>query len=536
MPENTSVDLPVRVPQWRLGGWLPWIIGATLGGFWWILIDLLRVDWEINPQYSYGWLVPVFSLYLFWKRWPARPQIDPNYRTACWLGVLIGLGAATLLPTHILAQSAPDWAVARWAMALQVIGLTLALLWAMGGHPTMLYFAWPVCFFLVSVAWPSGIEAALIQGLMHHVANFTAEVVGFAGYAAEPVGNLIRLEAGVVGVDEACSGVRSLQSMLMAALFLGELNRYRWSGRISLIVIGLVLALIFNVLRSLTLVTVAISQGLPALERWHDSAGLSILLLSFGALLFIVRFARFSTQPSELGAAASENTHKAGESGAFYFSPGLVFGLCAWLLFILAAPHWWYRKDSSALWDSRWSVEFPEQRAQFKNQPTTANVRKILGYSAGRQAAWVDGFGGRWTMFFFQWAPGRTSSGAARQHRPDVCLPASGRVLEEEAPGPVLEAGSEKLHFRRYLFRTRGEPLHVFFCLWEAGSQNGDGTAKGREWDWQSRLRQAWAHERNLGQQSLEVVVSGIESVPEAEAAFRAEMRGLLKKKLKAES
>jgi hypothetical protein len=54
------------------------------------------------------------------------------------------------------------------------------------------------------------------------VAGSAVEVLGWVGVPAAEQGNLIEIAAGTVNVNEACSGVRSLQSSFMAALFLGE--------------------------------------------------------------------------------------------------------------------------------------------------------------------------------------------------------------------------------------------------------------------------------------------------------------------------
>ena len=37
-----------------------WLLlcALPLAWLWWVLIDDLRVEWTINPQYSYGWAVP----------------------------------------------------------------------------------------------------------------------------------------------------------------------------------------------------------------------------------------------------------------------------------------------------------------------------------------------------------------------------------------------------------------------------------------------------------------------------------------------
>jgi hypothetical protein len=51
-------------------------------------------------------------------------------------------------------------------------------------------------------------------------------------------GNVIEVRTGFLGVDEACSGRRSLQATLMVSLFLGELYRASWIPRAILILIG----------------------------------------------------------------------------------------------------------------------------------------------------------------------------------------------------------------------------------------------------------------------------------------------------------
>jgi len=85
----------------------------------------------------------------------------------------------------------------------------------------------PVLFILTAVPWPQRLELALVQGLMKGVAGAAAQVLACFGVPAMPAGNIIWLPAGSVGIDEACSGVRGLQTVLMASLFLGELLRMR---------------------------------------------------------------------------------------------------------------------------------------------------------------------------------------------------------------------------------------------------------------------------------------------------------------------
>src|ERR1700726_2541210 len=93
-----------------------------------------------------------------------------------------------------------------------------------------------------------------------------AQTVALFGLPAEVQGNLIQLPTGLVGVNEACSGVRSLQTSLMIGLLFGELKRFKLGPRVLLVVAAIATALFANFLRSTLLVWVASSRGLPAVR------------------------------------------------------------------------------------------------------------------------------------------------------------------------------------------------------------------------------------------------------------------------------
>src|SRR5213595_3278749 len=51
------------------------LAAAAIAALWFILFWQLSGEWSINEQYSYGWFVPFFALYLFWLRWEDRPEV-----------------------------------------------------------------------------------------------------------------------------------------------------------------------------------------------------------------------------------------------------------------------------------------------------------------------------------------------------------------------------------------------------------------------------------------------------------------------------
>src|SRR2546429_7348901 len=253
----------------------------VLTALWFLLCKQLSGEWSVNEQYHFGWFVPFFGLYLFWLRWQDRPEPSPPRKTLLpW--ILIGVPAfLLLLPIRLFEIGTPEWRPLGWIHAASVAALTLLYIWSAGGKPWLRHFAFPIAFFFVAVPWVTPIEGPIIQGLMRAVARVAAETVALFGIPAQLKGNLIRVTNGLVGVNEACSGVRSLQTALMIVLLFGELKRLSSSRRIVLIGGAIVIALAANFLRAVFLVWIAAAKGILEVSLWHNMAGYTIVALVF---------------------------------------------------------------------------------------------------------------------------------------------------------------------------------------------------------------------------------------------------------------
>src|SRR5205085_3998877 len=179
---------------------------------------------------------------------------------------------------------------------LVAVALTMVVVWRMGGLPWLRHFAFPIMFVLVAVPWISAIEVPIVQGLMPTLASIATEALSLFGIPAEVEGNLVRINGGIVGVNEACSGVRSLQTSIMIGLLLGELKRLTVLRRIILVGIAVAIALFANFLRALFLVSIAARENLAAIGRWHDLAGYAIVALVLAGTMWAAwRLARRKT-------------------------------------------------------------------------------------------------------------------------------------------------------------------------------------------------------------------------------------------------
>ena len=108
---------------------LPLVLFGTL---WYLLIKHLSVRWAINPQYSFGWFVPVISAYLFLIRWRTRPRVEfAHSAVAKWFFCAAGFA---LLPTWLVEQPNPDWQLISWLLAFEIVALSLCAIYFVGGR------------------------------------------------------------------------------------------------------------------------------------------------------------------------------------------------------------------------------------------------------------------------------------------------------------------------------------------------------------------------------------------------------------------
>ena len=101
-------------------------------------------------------------------------------------------------------------------------------------------------------------------------------------------------------------------------------------------------------------------------------------------------------------------------------------------------------------------------------------------------------------------------------------------MLDRELEPVTVTVGPANLRFKSYLFYLSGQPLFVFFTIWEESNLDGKSRTLGQDWSGWSRVQRAFARQRNLGQQSLEFVLCGAENYQEAVGMFKARLPGLV--------
>jgi exosortase len=553
------------------------LLALTLLALWFVLCRQLSGEWSVNEQYSYGWFVPFFAAFLFWLRWEDAPESrKEKAESRKWLiAVAIGMVALLILfPVRLFEVANPDWRPVDWIHAFAVIAITFVILYFARGWAWVKHFSFPILFFLVAVPWISPIEDPVVQGLMRGVAALASETITLFGIPAQLEGNLIRVQTGLVGVNEACSGVRSLQTSLMIGLLFGELKRLPLAKRCLLVLGAVAIAIIANFARAFFLVWVAATQSVSAVDRWHDFAGYTIVAVVFcGSLLLTASLNRDKVE-SRKAKVENETRPPASDLGPPFLLPTSSFLLCLlWLLAVELGVESWYRMHERGLVArERWSARWPETAKDFHDIHLDERTRRILRCDEGRGAMWriqrsedegqrsevrdrrSEGRGGSEEsalLYFFRWRAGSNSALLANVHRPDVCLPASGWIqagdygIRSYVVSPTLS-----LPFRHFLFSQgtagpgnggRQRFAHAFYCLREDRVRNESDASLAREefarepsdWSRRERISLVVQGRRHLGQQVMEFVMLSPEKIApnQAEARFAAVLPGLVEQK-----
>lgn len=293
--------------------------------------------WSNREDYSFGFLVPIFVLYVLYERkdliFSFFKEEAPNASeessvsvTSASVKVLnvffLGLFLAGALLFFIgglirTATTPQNPASLALALGFAMILLSLAFIFSeetlTGRKPSikkrlqfMMLFLFPALIWLVSAPLVSVLETKIRVFLLTQVTIIVFSLMDFLGFAIERQGNVLVLPKGVVGVEEACSGIRSLTACIFAGSFLAAVYLNKIWKKVVLVLMAMVFAVITNLFRSGFLTFWAYFYGSDAInDHWflpligdigsvHDVMGFAVLGLTSIGLILLLPILNFS--------------------------------------------------------------------------------------------------------------------------------------------------------------------------------------------------------------------------------------------------
>lgn len=469
--------VPPRPPVSPVGRMPPGL--AALGAALLVLVAafclLLWPEWRQNPDLSHGFFAPFIFLLLIWesrrsgfRRWVPAGRYLPELTlvfavgAGCALFGLAGIFAASLAWNHALVCLALAGSLCCFLLG--------GLLILADERVRLVPFNWisltAIFLWLLITPVPDGTYARLTLALQGFVSGSVLHTLHLLGVPARQHGNIIELASISVGVEDACSGVRSLLSCVYAGFFFAAWLVRRAGCRLALIVIAPLLALGMNFVRSLTLTLLA-NAGHEIAGFWHDTTGYAVLGVTALALAGLAVLLESNPDPATT-AAVIPPAGRPERWPLWVFWTGLAATLgLAGFFFANSRPAAHSGRPVPILTDilpphaDGWTVVTPDDLYRFAG---ILNTSHLIERTYVRTAP--DGRLTQLTVYVAYWAAGQASVSRVASHTPDACWPGAGwaakAVLDEQEvpqlPGVTLFPAEHRL-FKN----AAGYPQYVWF-------------------------------------------------------------------------
>jgi exosortase len=268
-------------------GWQGLLLTAVLLYLYFPVLKLLSWQWYNDPDYSHGFLVPFLSAYLIWARRDKLKTIPRNPSAWGLIIVLVSLGFL------YLGSLGAENSLAR----LSFIGCLCGMVVYFAGAKILRAMAFPMAFLLFAIPIPGVVYNEIVFPLQFIASKFatrTLELLNLFPIMRE--GNVLILPGMRLEVVEACSGIRSLMSLLALAAGYGYVVERSIAVRWLLVVAMVPLAIVSNGMRIMITAIMAHYIGPKAAEGFmHEFSGwvifvvATVLFLAFHSLITFIR-------------------------------------------------------------------------------------------------------------------------------------------------------------------------------------------------------------------------------------------------------
>jgi len=253
---------------------------ALLAGLFLLLyypvITKMVSDWGIDDNYSHGYLIPAIAGYMIWIIRKDLKKIEP---TPSNLGLILLIPGLCQL---LIARVGSEYFLQRTSMILVLFGLSLFL---MGKNFTK-KTAFPVLYLFFMIPIPAIIWDKIAFPMKLFASYLAVKVIGLIGIPIFREGNILHLANTTLEVADACSGLRSLTSLLAlsaALVFFTEHSRFKkWLLFLSAVPI----AILTNIIRLTVTAGLASRYGEKVAQGFlHEFSGWLIFLLGLAMLM-----------------------------------------------------------------------------------------------------------------------------------------------------------------------------------------------------------------------------------------------------------
>jgi exosortase A len=233
------------------------------------------LDWLNSDEYSHGFFIIPICGYIVWQK--RKVLVGIPYNTS-WKGLILVIFSLFL---YLFAHFGKILTLASFSMVLMFCSVVI-FFYGLRMFKELLF---PLAFLLFMIPVPSQIYSQLTIPLQLFVTKVSVWVTANLGIPIYREGNVIHLPGRTMEVARACSGLRSMISILPLGAILGYLtlksNPLRWILFLS----GIPTAIVVNIVRVILLVMAFYYSGFDlTIGTTHTIFGIFIFML---ALIFL---------------------------------------------------------------------------------------------------------------------------------------------------------------------------------------------------------------------------------------------------------
>jgi exosortase len=260
-------------------------VGAALiaGALAWLYADVLVAlirQWQADDNYSHGFLVPLFAAYFVWERRHSLATARPQPAAIGAAVIVLGLG---LFLGGILAA---ELFLTRVSLLCLLAG-TVLFVW---GPTHLKLVSFPIAFLLLMIPLPTIVFNQVAFPLQLTASRVGEVLIAAAGIPVLRDGNILQLPGRTLEVAEACSGIRSLISLLMLSTLLGYFTETSSVRRAAVVLAAVPLAIATNAFRVAGTAMASRWIGPSAADGFfHSFSGWVLFLVTCGALMLLQR-------------------------------------------------------------------------------------------------------------------------------------------------------------------------------------------------------------------------------------------------------
>jgi exosortase len=285
----TLQAIPVPVSASRRLGW-EIVAAAVAAAIAYLPLLARHVAWLWQrPHYQFFPLVLVGAgvlAYLRMRNTTAR-------RTGSAAVTAIALSAAWLL------LAIADFLVSPWLGCISCMILLITLIYAVGGRDLCRQALPAWAFLWLVVPPPMDLDRLLMFKLQNLTTGWSSAILDLFGVFHVRFGNVIEVDGRKMMVEQACSGINSLYSLLACTLFMVFLTRRGWVHGILLVAAAIVWVLSANVARVTGVVLIESRWGVNVSTGWrHETFGVIVFAVAVGLLLCTEQFFSFLSRSS----------------------------------------------------------------------------------------------------------------------------------------------------------------------------------------------------------------------------------------------